>query len=783
MPRLPSRYLSGLEYALVLVVVAATVAVVLSIHTTVTQVREGLPARVLEQQRDVAYVVHDLADLLHAIDHTRVQRSDVALASARSKVDLALQRLQLVRSTYNFDNLVGASAMHAVVNPALQDVRRWLTEGLQGNAPDSRTVLRLARERTTDAYDRVREIFDDANVAAVELVGVEAARLERLRRSLIVYLGAFALLGAGFVVLFLRQRKAELLADLEHRRLIESIESLSEGFALYDAEDRLLVCNSRYRDLYGGAADAVRPGARFEDVTRAVVDGGPVETVAGARERAIEERLARHREPAGPFEIELADGRSIRVSERRTREGGSVGIHTDVTESKSTEERLKHLATHDPLTGLPNRSHFQDRLEHAISLGRRHRYQVGVMFFDLDRFKLVNDTFGHASGDRLLEKIARALGACLREHDTVARLGGDEFAAILENVSGWRDVTSSAERALAALSRSFQLEEGEVFVTTSIGIAVYPEDGTDIPTLMRNADAACYHAKARGRDNFQFYTAAINARATQRLELEKQLRLALDDETLSLVYQPQVDTLTGRVTGLEALARWSSPALGAVPPAEFIPVAEESGLVVPLGERVLREACARNRAWRDEGLEHVGVAVNLSARQLLQPDLVRVVEAALEAGGLDPAGLTLELTESAIMGSLETARETLRALSDMGVRLAIDDFGTGYSSLAALREFPLHALKIDTSFVRDIVSDKGDLELVSAVIAMGHNLNLGVIAEGVETEEQLALLRKRECDAVQGFIYARPLPAAEVRRFLSPDFRAFPSGGVQAIGP
>ena len=340
----------------------------------------------------------------------------------------------------------------------------------------------------------------------------------------------------------------------------------------------------------------------------------------------------------------------------------------------------------------------------------------------------------------------------------VSRLGGDEFAAILENVQGPEDVGALAQRALDVIDRAFDLDGVEVFVTTSIGIAMAPRDGTDLPTLLKHADIACYHAKSQGRNNYQFYTDDMNADAVERMELEKHLRRALERGEFRVHYQPQLDLASGRIIGAEALIRWYCPELGMVPPGRFIPVAEDAGLIVPIGEWVLEEACRQNQEWRNKGFGPITVSVNLSPRQFRERDLVATVESVLERNGLAAEGLSLEITEGAIMEDIEAACLTLKALGDMGISLAIDDFGTGYSSLSVLKQFPLDALKIDYSFVRDIVTDDDDLEIVSAVIAMAHNLRLEVVAEGVEDAAQLNLLSERGCDTIQGHYLSEACP-------------------------
>lgn len=448
-------------------------------------------------------------------------------------------------------------------------------------------------------------------------------------------------------------------------------------------------------------------------------------------------------------------------------------ILRDVTQIKRTEaalreneKRLNHLAHHDPLTNLPNRVLFHDRLRQAVAKSSRSNKLIAVLFLDLDRFKNINDTLGHKTGDLVLCKVARLLKKLVRESDTVARLGGDEFLIILEGLDDLTYAGVVAQKLLAALSKAISMDGQELYVTGSIGISVFPADSDSVEGLMKCADVAMYQAKDRGRNTYQFYTPDMNARAHELLRLESSLRRALENEQLVLYYQPQVDVGTGRLTGLEALVRWRHPDRGIILPGEFIHLAEETGLIVPIGEWVLRSACRQIRAWQESGHPPVRVAVNISARQFRHVDLVRIVGEALDESGLDPRLLSLELTESVIMHEVENNLETLYELSRMGVRLAIDDFGTGYSSLGYLKRFPISELKIDRSFVRDVTSDPNNAAIVTSIIALGLGMNLGVIAEGVETEEQRRFLCEKGCKIGQGFLFSKPLPPAEIVRFL-----------------
>jgi len=439
-----------------------------------------------------------------------------------------------------------------------------------------------------------------------------------------------------------------------------------------------------------------------------------------------------------------------------------------VLERKHAESRLEYLAHFDELTGLPNRSLFSDRLSHAMNRAERDGELLGVMLLDLDRFKNINDTLGHAEGDKLLRDVASRLETCMREGDTVARLGGDEFTVILEGISSPDDAAMVARKIIDTLAPPFLLGESEVFVTASIGISIFPLDSTDPDILLKNTDTAMYSAKETGRNNFQFFTQAMNARTQGRLEMESDLQHALEREEFVIYYQPKISLSDGEALGMEALIRWRHPDRGIVPPDAFIPILEDTGLINPVGKWLLQTACTQTKRWQEKGLPPMRIAVNVSPRQFLHNDLVADVTHALETSRLDADWLELEITESLLMQNPDYAASVMEKIRSLGViRIDIDDFGTGYSSLGYLKRFPIHTVKIDASFVRDILVDREDSAIVQAVIAMSHSLGLKVIAEGVETQEQYELLRKLECDAVQGYLIGHPMPAEDCERWIA----------------
>jgi len=474
------------------------------------------------------------------------------------------------------------------------------------------------------------------------------------------------------------------------------------------------------------------------------------------------------------IEVELrrADGTPIWVLQNLVIVGehGSEVIHAtvvDISDRKRAEEQIEFHAYHDVLTHLPNRKLFSDRLRQSLNRARRAGKPLAVMFIDIDHFKTVNDTLGHTAGDELLLEMSRRLRNCVREDDTVARLGGDEFTIILSELAHPEDAVGVAQKVLEAVAVPLSISGLPIEVSASIGIALFPVDGHDPETLLRNADSAMYRAKDSGRNNYQLCTEDMKARAMERLSLETRLRKAIIDGQLVLRYQPQISLLDGRITGAEALVRWNDPERGLVEPDGFIPIAEETRLIVPLGEWVLHQACRQTKEWHVGGVGPMRVAVNLSARQFQQADLVQMVRRALDDVHLDPSALELEITETTAMQNGAVTVEVLRALREIGVGISIDDFGTGYSSLNYLKRFPINAVKIDRAFVRDLGSSDGDAAIVSAVIGIARSLRLRVVAEGVETAEQFAFLRGKDCDEAQGFYFSRPVEAADLTRTMA----------------
>lgn len=555
------------------------------------------------------------------------------------------------------------------------------------------------------------------------------------------------------VMLDITDRK---IAEHELRLAANVFESSKEAVMIMDAGRTVVSVNRAFTGV---------TGLRREEV----IGAAPVVLESGRHDAMFLESLWTAAQEDGGWEGELWLRRRdqlvfpawTRLSAVRDESGvvtHYIGIFEDISERKAQEARIHHLAQHDFLTGLPNRALLEDRMRKALPLAQRTASRLAVLFLDLDRFKIINDSLGHQMGDQLLKQVARRLAGCVRAADTVSRQGGDEFVLLLQDLDEPDDVAAVARKVLEVIAEPFSIDGMNLSVTPSIGIAVYPEDGTEFPVLLKNADAAMYHAKAVGRNNYQFFTADMNARVLERVDIEARLRRALAGDEFHLHYQPRIDLATGRIAGLEALLRWTDPDLGEMPADRFIPVAEESGLIISVGEWVIAEVCRQCAAWRGDPRFDVPVSVNVSAVQFRQRGLEQAIETALADSGIPAAKLELELTESAIIEDVEQARGMLERLKARGIRLSVDDFGTGYSSLAYLRRLPIDRLKIDRSFVNDVTDDPEDAVITTAIIGMARTLGLRTLAEGVETPAQLAFFRERGCDEAQGYLLARPMP-------------------------
>lgn len=644
------------------------------------------------------------------------------------------------------------------------------------------------RRRIVDASSQVVAASDeklDAPVLSIRAPLFDAGKtvgyfeVSRSFRPLLLETGLVALLGMALAAAVFGVFRILPLRALN--RALDSLRQSEQLFskAFHASPDPVMICRVRDERILNVNASFTRlTGYASSEVVERT--HGEMALWADEENMARAKQRLRLDQPVHNLEMTLVtkrgEQRDMLVSSEMTEIGDEMCVLTvarDVTEQKRAEQQMAYLANYDHLTGLPNRALFRDRLAGAMQRAQRAEHLVGLLYLDLDRFKQVNDSLGHLLGDQLLKQVAQRLQWCVRRTDsiahpalpeedfgaTVARLGGDEFTIVLDDIKHIDEVTRIAQRIVSTLSESFDLDGHRVFMGASIGITVYPFDDVDLDNLIRNADAAMYRAKALGRNNFQFYTDDLNANAEERLWLETELRQALERKQFELVYQPKLNLRTNLITGVEALLRWNSPQRGQVSPAEFIPLLEETGLIVPVGAWVLRTACEQAAAWARAGLD-LTMAVNLSARQFHDVGLMQTIRSVLDETGLPARQLELEVTESLLMEDSAHSQASLTRIKQMGIHISVDDFGTGYSSLAYLKRFPLDTLKIDRSFVKDLGVDQDDTAIVRAVIALARSLRLTVVAEGVETVGQLGFLREALCEQAQGYFISRPMGAA-----------------------
>ncbi len=698
---------------------------------------------------------------------TENQRTRILIADDEAQIREVLH--ELLGEDYECAEVSSAEEALALLqteefNLVLSDIMMGGITGLQmvpqvlKRSPDT-VVIMISGEQNIEsaiealragAFDYITKPFDLRHVEAAVKRAIEHHELRRSKRYY-----------ENFLEEIVKQRTTEL--DKANQTLSVLIQASPLAIFVLDTEGNVSLWNPAAREMFGWDESEVlhRPFP--------LVPKGKEEAFRTAFDDALQGKLVtdyetrQQKKDGSPIDINVW---TAALFDAQGEVNGIMAIVADITERKQSEAKINYLAYHDTLTGLPNRVSFEERLVEAVAHASLERESLAVMFLSLDRFKKFNDTLGHLIGDQLLRSVAERLNLTLREGNRVARFGSDEFAVLLTRIAGAEDAARRANNFQNVLNAPFIVEGHELYVTSSIGIGLYPDDGTDAQGLLKSAGSALYRAKQLGGSSYQFYTADMNARALARLALENQLRWALERKEFVVYYQPQVNLDTGKIMGMEALVRWQHPELGLVPPAEFIPLAEDTGLIMPIGEWVLRTACAQTKVWQDCGFSNLHVAVNLSPRQFQQPDLLLLIEQSLKEAGLNPTSLELEVTESSVMKNAESAIDTLRELRAMGIKISIDDFGSGYSSLTYLKHLPIDVLKIDQSFVRDMTSDPKDAAIVMAIIQLAHSLQLQVKAEGVETEEQLRFLRLLRCDEMQGYLFCKPLAVEAFEQLL-----------------
>ena len=649
----------AIPFALVGLLLVGTLSVIYYVQRTLSEIEEALPITLSMQERDIRVLVNDMGRLVQNIEFVRSNQSDKKFSVILEQTHEVELHLEKIRETYRFNDVLGVSAIHAKLNPAIFDIKTWLTNGLYDFEPTSDHTLKLVELRAKNAHQEAEILLLRVGKTAINVLTEQAQRIEAFRNIMVLTLVALTVMTIGLVLLGFRLQKIV--------------------FAL-----------------------------------------------------------------------------------------------------KDSEEQIRYRANFDSLTDLPNRPNFVEHLSEAIRRGRRSPGKTALMFIDLDRFKTINDTLGHDYGDELIMQVGTRIRDTIRETDMVARLGGDEFTVLLTDLSDVIHASIIAKDIIAQLSEPFVLHGHEIYTGASIGITVCPEDGEDVNTLLKNADMAMYEAKDQGRNTFRFFTSQMTERARQFLELDKDLRRAMAQDELRLNFQPIFDLGNAELMGVEVLLRWQHPERGLIMPGEFITVAEETGLIDEIGLWVLQQACAEAQPWLQYHLhEDFYLSVNISMRQFKGGFRKKHLASVFEETGFPSKHLVLEITESLLMDDDIRFRDTLNDFREMGVRLAVDDFGTGYSALSYLREFPVDTLKIDRSFIQDIVENSNDRRLVEAIVVMAHGLDLVVVAEGVETAEQDDLLRGLNCDMVQGYFYGKPVSAAEITDLL--ESRDLKSGGAGSV--
>jgi diguanylate cyclase (GGDEF)-like protein/PAS domain S-box-containing protein len=710
------------------------------------------------------------------------------LASARSKTTVMISRILLIQKDH-----ADAKAIQAALagsrdslfrvewvqqcSVGVERLREYVSHLRAGTRNLDAILLDLALPDTQgiETFDQLYAVAPNVPILVLTAPQDEATAKVAVQRGAQDYLlkdrwDAY-LLPKVLRSMIERAANTEALFDEKERAQV-TLNSIGDAVMSTDFSGRVTFLNVVAERLTGWSRED-GTGRPLEEVFH-LIDGVTRERVSDPMRRAIRENKTVGLTPncmlvrRDGFEAAIEDS-AAPIHDRHGQITGAVIVFHDVSAARELSLRMSHLAQHDSLTDLPNRVLLNDRLSQAMAIAQRGKTKLGLLYLDVDRFKTINDSLGHAIGDRLLQSVAQRLPACVRHADTVSRQGGDEFVILLSQLTQARDAAVIAEKILASLSVPYEIEQHTLYATVSIGVVTFPDDGPDADTLLKNADFAMYQAKESGRNCYQFFKPEMNAKAARRQSTENGLRLALVRKGFLLHYQPKFDLRTGAITAVEALVRWQHPMLGLLPPSEFISVAEESGLIVPLGKWVLREACRQARAWQDAGLKGISMAINISAVELRAKDFVRGVRAILRETGCDPSCIELELTETFLLQDPSSTALVLETLKSLGLHLALDDFGTGYSSLSYMRRFPIDTLKIDQSFMRDVVSDSDNASIVQAVIGMGKSLHMGVVAEGVETGGQLHFLQEHACPQGQGYYLARPAIAKHVTRLLEMD--------------
>lgn len=765
-----NRRSSRLNYAAIVLLVGLALLGVYYVTQIANRFESDLEHQAGNRSQDVGRIIAALSsledDLRSMSFGNRSKNFELVLVSAKK----ARAVVDEISRSYDYRATVAQSRALEIAIPLTQDLSSWLESGIANQPPSSGTVQRIASQRVYLARTELEDIYELANTRTLDLLRNQSRQVRSFSNTVIFLLTTLTLLLIAARLLYARNQQAREHLWHQRKLVTDSINNINEGFILTDKSGqarvintamptmcRTLVANLENKTPYMIAMrQAAQSGDLIKSETRRVSnpDGDDTETKSIAAGSAAVEGLQ--------VEYRTREGLHLRVTERATQDGGSVITFTDITDLKTTEDKLHRQANYDYLTGIANRSHYVERLQDSLARARRHNHKVALMQFDLDRFKQINDTLGHAVGDELLVHTAARIKRNLREIDLAARTGGDEFIAIIDQIKDQEEATASAERIVNELHQELMIDGIQIDFSASIGIAIYPDHARDMEALMQHADIACYRAKASGRNNYQMYGSDLKVKAMELVTLETRLRRAIDQNELYVDYQPHMLVESGELSGVEAFSRWHDEKLGEVSPDQFIPLADKNGLISKLGEQVLEKVFAQLEIWQRHGLDDMQVAVNISQRQLFQPNLTELIDRLSDKFQVDPGKILMEITENVITEEGETATQRLFALAERNIKFVLDDYGKGASSLIRIKNLPIKALKIDGEFIRKITTDEATRDIVGAMISSATNLHLDTIAECVESEEQLNILREMGCTIVQGYLVGAPQSPSDI---------------------
>ncbi len=768
---------SKLEVGSFIVILLAGVLFGYFVYDTSRFIGESDSLYLVKEQQNIAEVITSL-DAVHKVFVFESGFEQAAnRKNIRESVSIAnseIEKLKIANKNSHKQNL----QLFLMVDPVIRDLRQLLNTDSEQNPPNSQLLYGLSTQRLNSTLKELRNRQSQVNRDQFGIISEYHKQLERFRGSILTLILGTISLVTLVISLNMKQRHSQSKLASGRKLISDAVNSLDEGVVLTNESDDCLVINETLNKLSPELNDQLKIGRSFEEAFAATINRGHLQLVEDQTHLLIENSAIADStdNKATPKEYLSQSGKYMRVTKRNRKGAGKIITFSDITYLKLAQKQLQHQATMDGLTGLSNRNHFLSKLQDALSRSKRYGHKVALMVFDLDKFKQVNDTLGHAVGDELLISVAKRITSNLREIDVSARMGGDEFAAYLDQIKDIREVRITADRIITELHQQLKIEGVDIEVSSSIGVALFPDNADELSTLLKHADAACYHAKQMGRNNYQVYNRDMKVRAMQQMTMEARLRGALDEDSLLLNYQPQLELSSQRIIGMEAFLRWNDAKLGQVSPDEFIPLAEKTGLIAEMGEWVIRQACSQIRKWIDKNHAPVQVAINISHKQFRLHNLPVIIDKALNDFSISPKMLALEITEAVIMSDIHAAVETLNILGDRGLTLVIDDFGTGSSSLYRLQQLPIHALKIDQSFIKDIIKNKGARDITAAIIAIAQKLHLRTIAEGVETDAQAKILKDLGCDIIQGYLVDRPMCAADFEKAFTQNLISLGTG-------